>query len=89
MQTAKIQSFSPYGTLRELYSRLDSQIYHQIRTKSRNQKYGVELPFSSDTFQRLLHYKRIVLKRIYNDTYPGADIDIADIISQVTLLLSR
>lgn len=88
MQAAQLTSCNPCQSLRVLYKEIDEKILFLTRQKIKELQYNIKSGYNKKTLSRLLHYKRIVERKIHNNTYIPT-VDIQDIITQARILLAQ
>lgn len=76
------------NNLKQLITEIDTKLYKSINDKFYNDIYNTENKFNAYQYKKLLRYKRVILNRIYNPTYPES-VDVQDIITQITLTLNK
>lgn len=89
MQVAQLVECHNCRGLRDLLAQIECSILEMIKTRRQSDLYGLRIPWDADHYDSLLHYKRILMARIYNNTYPSTSIDVQDIYTQVAHIIVK
>lgn len=74
--------------IRELLCEIDDKLHIYGQNYYNNITILTSLPFDKDVMDHLLHYKRILTKRLFNPNY-ASEVPFEYIISKVKILLNR
>ena len=71
-----------------LTSEIDSKLFYYAQNNWNNTSLLLDLEYNKDAIGKLLNYKRILNKRLYNPNY-ACSVDLGCIISQVKIYLNK
>jgi hypothetical protein len=83
MQTITLQTCSNCNNLQDLLEKIDLKLWELSQARLQRLQYNLDTPKQEDRISNLLHYKRIVTKRLYNGSYPCAKYSTQDLLTLV------
>lgn len=89
MQTSQLKQCTDCDSLLSLYNKVICSIYQLIKEKWTSVSYNTGESFNSHLYGKLLRIKRILYKRLYNQSYPDCKYSNQDIISITSKLLYK
>lgn len=88
MLNIKITTCTSCSNILSLTSEIDSKLFYYANNNWNNVSLLLDLDYNQDAIGKLLNYKRILNKRLYNPNY-ACDIELNKIISQVKIYLNK
>lgn len=86
MLSAQIRECVDCGSIQNLLEDIDCTLAHMGRSHWLNISFDACNYYNRATVLKLLHYKRILTKKMFNPNY-GCGVELASIISRVKVLL--
>jgi hypothetical protein len=88
MLNIKITTCTSCTNLSDLLSEVDNKLLYYGRNHWNNISLMLELDYNKAAINKLLNYKRILTKRLYNPNY-ACSVELNQIISQVKIYLNK
>lgn len=77
------------GSLRSLLDGIECTLLYLAKNKDNSLKYNVDTYFDQELFTKLVRYKRVLNRRIYDCDYPCSTIKTSRLIALVSHLVFR
>lgn len=88
MLNVKINKCNSCQNIFELLSQIDSKLKYYGDNSYNNNSLLLNLDVKPDVIKKLIKYKSIVLKRLYNPNY-ACDITLGQIITQIKIYINK
>lgn len=80
MQISQFKTCNNCQSLNSTYELINCSIYQLIRNKWLNQTFNTTLYFDKSRYKTLLRLKRLIKKKLLDETYPCSGYEIQDVI---------
>lgn len=88
MLNVRINTCSNCQNLFELLCEIDEKLKYYLFNQHKNDSLLLDLNVKKDVIKKLIRYKRITIKRLYNPSY-GCDITLGEIITQIKIYINK